>query len=146
MLHATKRLVDPKRRLQDLLLRCDELEQRLENAIANYFEHRKREVELLHSRMRSPREVLLRLAQQVGMLKTRLEAHWTRGLEARRADWARLTSVLDSLSPLKVVERGYSITFKDGKPVKSVEQIKKGDRLEITFAKGRAAAKVEEIL
>ena len=80
------------------------------------------------------------------MLKTRLEAHWLRNFEARRAKWARLSSVLDSLSPLKVVERGYSITYKDTQVIKSVEQLAAGDRLEIAFAKGKVAARVENIL
>src|SRR6185312_5495272 len=118
MRHASERLVDPKRRLQDLAVRCDELEQRLGNAIENYLEHRRRDIEVLRGRMRSPREVLLRLAQQIRMMRTHLESHWARSLEGRRAEWARLSSVLDSLSPLKVVERGYSITFKNNQPVK----------------------------
>lgn len=146
MLHATQRLVDPKRRLQDLLLRCDELEQRLENAIENYLEHRRHGIEILRGRLRSPREVILRLSQQIGMLKARLESHWTRKLEARRLKWAEIWTKLDSISPFKVLARGYSITFKDKKTVTSVEQLKSGDRVEITFAKGRAAARVEEIL
>jgi exodeoxyribonuclease VII large subunit len=83
--------------------------------------------------------------QKVGMTRTRLEAHVVRMLESKRARWAQMTSVLDSLSPLKVVERGYSITFKDKKPVKSVEQLKQGDLLEITFSKGKASARVEKI-
>ena len=80
------------------------------------------------------------------MLRTRLEAHWQRGLEFKRSNWARLSSVLDSLSPLKVVERGYSITYKDTQVVKSAGQLAAGDKLEIAFAKGRIAARVESIL
>ncbi|MGZ6478636.1 MAG: exodeoxyribonuclease VII large subunit [Bdellovibrionales bacterium] len=146
MQHATARLVDPKRRLQDLSLRCDELSQRLEAAIARYFHRREQQVHLAVSRLASPREVILRLGQEVKMMRTRIEAHLVRSLEAKRSRWAQLSSVLDSLSPLKVVERGYSITYKNSKPVKSVEQLATGDLLEITFAKGKAAARVEKIL
>jgi exodeoxyribonuclease VII large subunit len=146
LLHASKRLVDPKRRLMDLMVRCDELSQRLEAGMTRYLERHAKQLQLLLSQLPSPREVILRLGQDINMLKTRLEAHWLRTLEGKRSEWARLSSVLDSLSPLKVVERGYSITFKDAKPVKSVTQIAKGDLLEITFAKGKAAARVEKIL
>ena len=146
VMHAQQRLVDPKRRLQDLSLRCDELGQRLEQAMNRYIERRRQQVKLGTSRLVSPREVILRLGQEISMLKTRLEGHWLRLLESRRSEWARLSSVLDSLSPLKVVERGYSITFKDGKPVKSTALLAAGDKIEITFAKGRAAARIESVM
>lgn len=144
--HATQRLVDPKRRLQDLALRCDELSQRLEAGINRELQRRQQWVQLAFTRLISPREVILRLHQKIEMLGARMQSHVGRTLDMKRSRWAQLSSLLDSLSPLKVVERGYSITFKDKKPVKSVAQITKGDLLEITFAKGKAAARVETIL
>jgi len=146
MVHATARLVDPKRRLQDLAVRCDELTQRLESCTRRYLERRAQEVKLQLSRLPSPLEMILRLEQEIDILQTRMQAYLVRSVEGQRARFARLASLLDSLSPLTVVARGYSITFKDNKPVKSVEQIAKGDLLEITFAKGKAAARVEKIL
>jgi len=145
LLGASRRLVDPKRRLQDLALRFDELGQRLENGMARYLERERKHVQLLLSRLPSPQEALLRRKQQVAMLRTRLEAHGQRVLEARQNRWARLTALLDAVSPLKVVERGYSITRKGGTLVRSVEQLKAGDGVEIAFAKGRAQARVESI-
>lgn len=146
MLHATARLVDPKRRLQDLSVRCDELTQRLEACTKRYIEKRAQEVKLAVSHLPSPLEVILRLEQEIDILNTRMQGYLVRALESKKARWAQLSSVLDSLSPLKVVDRGYSITFKNNKPVKSVAQLAQGDLLEITFAKGKAAARVEKIL
>jgi exodeoxyribonuclease VII large subunit len=143
--HATQRLVDPKRRLQDLALRCDELTQRLEAGIMRELQRRGQLVQLALSRLASPRETILRLGQEIEMMRTRMQAYVVRSLENKRSRWAQLSSVLDSLSPLKVVERGYSITYKDKIPVKSVAQISKGDLLEITFAKGKASARVEKV-
>jgi exodeoxyribonuclease VII large subunit len=136
----SKRLVDPKRRLQDLTLRCDELTQRLESAAKRYFERKLQAVKLLLSRLPSPREVILRLGQEVSMLCTQIEAHVVRTHELQRAQMGRLTAMLDSLSPLKVVERGYSITRKEGQLIKSAAQLKKGDTVELQFAKGKAEA------
>jgi len=146
LIHATARLVDPKRRLQDLQLRCDELSQRLEGGMNRYIQAQHKHVALLTTQLPSPREVILRLMQKVGMIRTRLEAHVIRSLEGKRARWAQMNSVLDSVSPLKVVARGYSITFKDSKPVKSADQLKAGDAVELMFAKGKASAKIEKIL
>lgn len=144
--HSTTRLVDPKRRLQDLTLRCDELTQRLEQAAGRHLDRLVRKVELLMSQLPSPRDVVLRLGQDVGLLRTRLESLLFRGLEAKRSEWARLSSVLDSISPLKVVERGYSIARKDEQVIKSADQLKAGDAVELTFAKGRALAKIEKVI
>lgn len=138
----SQRLVDPKRRLQDLSIRCDELNQRLEAATLRYFDRRKQEVRLLAAKLPSPAQTVLRLGQEVEMLRTRLQAYWARTLEHRRSEWARLSSLLDSLSPLKTVERGYSITRKGDELIKSADQLKKGDRIQITFAKGKTEAEI----
>jgi exodeoxyribonuclease VII large subunit len=142
----SKRLVDPKRRLQDLNLRCDELSQRLEAAILRNFADERGRVQLLLSRLPSPREVIWRRAQDVEMLRTRLQAQWLRAFESFRSRWTRAGSLLDAVSPLKVLERGYAITRKDGRLVRSADTLNVGDRIEVTFAKGKAAARVESVL
>jgi exodeoxyribonuclease VII large subunit len=76
------------------------------------------------------------------MLCTRFNAYWARTLEHRRSEWARLSGLLDSLSPLKTVERGYAIVRKDEVLIRSTDQLKKGDRVEITFAKGKTEAEI----
>lgn len=142
----SKRLVDPKRRLQDLALRCDELTQRLENGLHRYLERRAQQIGMLLTRLPSPVDAILRLEQEVGMLLTKMESHAQRAVESRRASLGRLASMLDSLSPLRVVERGFSITRKSGQLIKSAEQLQSGDMIEVAFAKGRAEARVEKIL
>lgn len=49
---------------------------------------------------------------------------------------------LDSLSPLKTLTRGYSITQKDGKVIKSVKDVKKDDEISITYIDGEVLTKV----
>jgi exodeoxyribonuclease VII large subunit len=50
---------------------------------------------------------------------------------------------LDSLSPLSVLTRGYSITqTDDGILVRTAEQVKPGDKLKITLERGKLNAKV----
>lgn len=51
-------------------------------------------------------------------------------------------SKLDSLSPLKTLSRGYSITEKDGKIVKKAENLKKDDKVSMRFTDGSVEAKV----
>ena len=49
---------------------------------------------------------------------------------------------LDALSPLKTLTRGYSIIQANGKIIKSINQIKKDDEIDIKLIDGNAKAKV----
>ena len=52
---------------------------------------------------------------------------------------------LNALSPMKVLERGYSITRKpDGTVIRDQAQTEIGEILEILLHKGRIAARVEK--
>lgn len=57
-----------------------------------------------------------------------------------------LAGRLNALSPLAVLERGYSITFgENGHILKEASKVKPGDRIETRLHKGRITARVEKI-
>lgn len=57
-----------------------------------------------------------------------------------------LKQKIKALSPLAVLDRGYSIvTDKDGKTIKSVSQTGNGDKIGITMSDGRISASVGEV-
>ena len=49
-----------------------------------------------------------------------------------------------SLSPLAVLSRGYAVVSKNGKAVKTAEEVSAGESLEIQLQQGKIKAKVEE--
>lgn len=49
---------------------------------------------------------------------------------------------LDYLSPLKILGRGYSLTEKSDKPVKSVNEVEVGDKIIVTFIDGHVTADI----
>ena len=51
-----------------------------------------------------------------------------------------IISKLDSLSPLKTLSRGYSITQKEGKIIKSIDDVKKDDEIDIKLIDGSIKA------
>jgi len=53
--------------------------------------------------------------------------------------------LLNSLSPLNVLERGYSIVFKNNKIIKDSSNLKAGDKITIKFHKGQSEATVNNI-
>ena len=53
---------------------------------------------------------------------------------------------LEASSPLKILSKGYALTQKEDRLITSVEQLSVGDMLHITYADGKAKAKVEDII
>jgi exonuclease VII large subunit len=48
-----------------------------------------------------------------------------------------------NINPELLLKRGYSITLKDGKSIRSASQLKSGDIIETRLAEGSVKAKVE---
>lgn len=61
-----------------------------------------------------------------------------------RIQFSALVSKLDALSPLKVLSRGYSVTYKNGEILKSVANIDIDDELEIHLTDGGVICRVKE--
>ena len=60
-----------------------------------------------------------------------------------RAD--ALAGRLDALGPLRVLDRGYSVTLSDkGRVVRGIKDVKAGDRIETRLADGRVVSRVEQ--
>ncbi len=68
-------------------------------------------------------------------------------LDASVSELRALSGKLDALSPLKVLERGYSITYK--LPIMTVikesKELKTGDKVSVRFHRGKAKCLVEDI-
>lgn len=58
---------------------------------------------------------------------------------------ANLVSKLNALSPLAVIGRGYSIALKDGRVIKSVNNINKNEKIDIKMTDGTINAEVIEV-
>ena len=63
--------------------------------------------------------------------------------EKEKAKYIELIAKLDALSPLKTLYRGYSITEKNNKVIKSKEELKANDLIEIRFVDGKKEAIVK---
>ncbi len=83
-------------------------------------------------------------AQRVDDAREGMEECLSRGLERAQADFRRLMEKLDVLSPLGVLGRGYSITFKQGSDsiVRDAQELKVGDTIKSMLAKGSVVSKI----
>jgi exodeoxyribonuclease VII large subunit len=89
------------------------------------------------------------LRQQAGAYRREVEAHneqliasARRAVETRRRRLAELAGRLDSLSPLRVLERGYAVAInsRDGRVVTDAAAVEIGDDLELRLKRGRLYA------
>lgn len=142
----TKGLIDPQKKLQDLILRNDDLVERLQMANDRLLSERRYKLQILDERIGSPQDLIQQKAKELVYLSQRLEKGLALGLERKKSFLGRWMSVLESMSPLKVVERGYSIVKKENEVIKSADQVKTGDLVHITLAQGYLEARVEKII
>ncbi len=63
-------------------------------------------------------------------------------LESDKNNFTQVVSKIDTLSPMKTLTRGYSITQKDSKIIKKATDLKKGDNISITFSDGNVNANI----
>ena len=109
---------------QTLRQRMTELRGRLETARASHVFH-------------APRHAVERAAQAMDALEVRLTRAMPLELQRRQQQVAALDRQLRALSPVAVLERGYSLTrAADGKLVKSVRQVPAGARVRTQVADG----------
>lgn len=74
----------------------------------------------------------------------RLQENLNKNLREKRHALDLLETQLKGLDMTKLLERGYSLTLKDGEIQRSAENIKAGDQIETIFTDGRKKSRVEE--
>lgn len=140
-----KRLVDPKKKLQDYAFRNDELLTRLEQAIKVYMAHLSKDIQILEKKLTSPKEVIQRLRERISRSQLILNKSMQSRLDKLQYKLKNNMGMLDTLSPLNVVERGFSITTKNKKVIKSVKDVKKSDVIEVKVTDGIIEAEIINI-
>ncbi len=64
----------------------------------------------------------------------------------KSAEFSGILGRLDALNPMKVMQRGYAILYKNSHAVTSVSDLCQGDKLNIRLSDGSADVRVEEII
>ncbi len=145
--HLTQRLRSPRHHLEQSSQRLDELQARLHRQIRHQL--RLTESRLLPAQQRlariSPQRLLENRQQQLENLSARLEPPVLRKLEQQQLRLANLSKRLDTASPLQTLARGYSISFKGSKAVRSVNQLKPGDTVTTRLKDGEFSARIEHV-
>lgn len=147
-----KRLGRPEQRLQQVAQQIDELEARLRRHLQQRLALPAQRLEQLKRRLhgRDPRTLLAVSEQRLAGLEKRLALPLPRQVRDRQRDLRQLSSRLNGVSPLAVLGRGYSITFRssaDGQPqaLRSVANAQPGDTLSTRLQDGDIISSVTSV-
>ena len=146
--HLQRRLKHPGAQLREQAQRLDELEQRLIRAQKNLLNRRRGELSLLAARLqaRSPRPRLQQLQRDTSALRQRLTAAMQHQLQQAGQRLGHLAGMLDSLSPLGTLDRGYAIITDDkGRVVRDAGEVAPGDEVAARLARGRLGLTVNSV-
>jgi len=141
--HLAERLRSPvallRQAREDLAVTAGDLASAIESRLIEL----RRRLRELTTALRAPdgqlRELRLRASALGAALLKSVVARRQKGA----ADLARLAAALDSLSPLKVLERGYAVVRKsgDGSVVHDATAVEPGDELDIRLSRGQLRAR-----
>lgn len=141
---AAAELVIPKR--EDLKERLENLRQALKKSFGDILIGRQEEMESLCHRLALLNPLLLINQHQQGITKLARQIYLSVNyfLKLRQSEFNLAVEKLSSLSPLNILSRGYSITFKipEEAIIKEAKVIKVGDKIKTRLHKGEILSQV----
>ncbi len=134
-------------RWEDLRAQVEDHAQTLQAVMQRFLLEQRGAVVYLGKRLRHPGRQAAVLREQLRARAVRLRLALERRQERAGSRVQELTVALNSLSPLAVLGRGYSLTrtWPGGKVVTDAATLTLGDRLRVSFAQGEARVRVEEV-
>lgn len=137
----------PQRRLEEAAQRLDSVQLRMKQSMKQLMRLRREQYSRLSEQMKRYRisEQLNERHAKVMTLRSRLDARMRQQWQQKQLQFASRLAQLDALSPLKVMQRGFSLVYSGDQLVKSVNQFASGDELVVRLSDGSATARVERI-
>lgn len=130
----------PQMFLQQLAQRIDQLSRELQNQVQVQLRERRHQVERwqTHLQYQSPRHQWERQRERFLSLEQRLARAMGQKIEKQRQQLARYVVQIDALSPLKVMQRGYSLVYRwhDEQLLTSKKQVEPGDLIRVQMSDG----------
>ncbi|EOT42051.1 exodeoxyribonuclease VII large subunit [Enterococcus columbae] len=137
----------PQRLYEAKVLQLDHLQQQLNIQLQSMLREKEKAYQFIAQRLnqQTPIYRLQAEGQKLDYLYERLNQATNRIYQQKLQTFQHLVASLDLLSPLKIMQRGYSYTTSEEKVVKSVKQLAVNQLLTIHYADGKVQSKVEKI-
>ncbi len=146
--HQTQgRLVHPKKRIQDHLLRLDDLNFRIIRLVEKNLQQYRERLSWKKEKLRSnnPAKSVEKLNITAEQLNYKLRSSFKIYLDNKRSRFGELASGLSAMNPSAILARGYSITraLPEKSIVRDADSVFLDQQLEITLEKGSLTCRVE---
>ncbi|NNC22743.1 exodeoxyribonuclease VII large subunit [Salinisphaera sp. USBA-960] len=138
----------PRRRIDHAAQRLDTAGEQLERVVRRRLDDADQRLQSIAARHRraTPQPVVNRWQSRVADLRRRLIETQRRQITGNAQQLAGLSRSLDSLSPLRTLERGYAIARDEtGAIVRHAENLRIGDRVDLALAHGRLRCRIDDI-
>ncbi len=132
--------------MQDLMLGLDAISDRCDRALKAKLERSRDRLQALSQSMviTTPALLLDGRREALTNARSRLKELFLKGISDRKNKLALSLTLLDGLSPLSVLSRGYLLAEKNGALIKSVGQLSLGDRVTLRLSDGTKEAEIKE--
>ncbi|MBP2240821.1 exodeoxyribonuclease VII large subunit [Cytobacillus eiseniae] len=138
----------PQKLYEQRLEQADKWTEQLHRGASKLIDRKTDQLEAIQKRMKRnhpDEQLMVAKAGQIKM-EQRLNRVITSILSSKEKDFSHLLLTLEALSPLKIMDRGYSIVYSDdGKLIKTVSQIKQNDNIKVKVSDGMINCVVKEI-
>jgi exodeoxyribonuclease VII large subunit len=149
-----KRLIDrrffhqPKSIFNPQIQRLDDFHARLIRGLEqSLLSHQKRLQDKTHRLFQaSPAKHIQHMEEKKMMMEKRMLHIVQSQVRFNKERFEGILKNLNTINPLAILQRGYSICSKDGKSLKNTEDINPGDKIKIRLSRGGLDCKVERII
>jgi len=145
---TAKRLRHPDRRMQAYAQRIDELQARSAHAIRSLLQKTKLQQRILVEKLTAlhPQQQITTRRLRCHALATQLRHIAEQQLQTKQQQFLHLTNILNTVSPLATLERGYAIvTHNDTDIIHNSNALNIGDNIKAQLRSGKIICKVTDI-
>lgn len=148
--HLRKILIDPRKKVEQYFLRVDDLANRLRILFSWTLKRKKEKALHLNEGLfyRNPVRRIENLRLSIAEAGKRLGQNIRHSIEMQRQKVIGVLGKLDSLSPLSILQRGYSITRKIPtlNILRNAVDVREGDKVEVRLHQGTLLCGVERVM
>lgn len=138
----------PDRLYEGQTIKLDRITQRLTQSMETVYHQKQRIAQeiIAQFRQQTPQGQIREGQQQLTFLSKTLHDRMEQYMKDKEKQFTSAVQQLDLLSPLKIMGRGYSYTTKEQQVVKSVNELKTKEKIQIHYVDGIVDTVIEKII
>ena len=127
--------------------KIDNLYDRLNNYMFNYIETNKHLLDKYKSNyiLNNPKVLYEQKKDKINLLKDSINKNMNQIIINNTNKIEKLKLKIDLLNPDNILDKGYSISYKDGKIIKDISDLKENDTITTRFKKGTVTSSIKSI-